>query len=53
LLTAHDIIPDDNVSFVFPSVITIDGILPNEENIRELEWYSINKECPGVWIKII
>lgn len=53
LLTAHDIIPDDNVSFIFPSIMTVDGILPNEENIRKLEWYSINKEQPGVWIKII
>lgn len=53
LLTAHDIIPDDNVSFVFPSVMTIDGILPNEDNIKKLEWYSINKEYPGVWIKIV
>jgi len=33
LLTAHDIIPDDNVSFIFPSVMTIDGILPNENNM--------------------
>lgn len=53
LLTAHDIIPDDNVSFVFPSVMSIDGILPNENNIRELEWYSVNKEFSGVWIKIV
>lgn len=53
LLTAHDIIPDDNVSFIFPSIMTVDGILPNEENIRKLEWYSINKEQSGVWIKII
>ena len=53
LLTAHDIIPDDNISFIFPSIMTVDGILPNEENIRELEWYSIDKECPGVWIKIV
>lgn len=53
LLTAHDIIPDDNVSFVFPSVMSIDGILPNENNIRELEWYSVNKEFTGVWIKIV
>jgi len=53
LLTAHDIIPDDNVSFIFPSIMTIGGILPNEENIRKLEWYSINKEQPGVWIKIV
>lgn len=53
LLTAHDIIPDDNVSFIFPSIMTVDGILPNEENIRKLEWYSINKEQSGVWIKIV
>jgi uracil DNA glycosylase len=53
LLTAHDIIPDDNISFIFPSIMTVDGILPNEENIRELKWYSVNKENPGVWIKII
>ena len=53
LLTAHDIIPDDNVSFIFPSIMTVDGILPNENNIRELEWYSINKEESGVWIKIV
>ena len=53
LLTAHDIIPDDNVSFIFPSIMTVDGILPNEENIRKLEWYSINKDQAGVWIKII
>lgn len=53
MLTAHSIIPDDSVHYVFPSAMTVDGILPNEENIRELEWYSINKECPGVWIKII
>ena len=53
LLTAHDIIPDDNVSFIFPSIMTVDGILPNEENIRDLEWYSINKDQAGVWIKII
>jgi len=33
--------------------MTVDGILPNEENIRKLEWYSIDKEQPGVWIKII
>ena len=53
LLTAHSIIPDDNVSFIFPSIMTVDGILPNEENIRELEWYSVNKDQAGVWIKII
>lgn len=53
LLTAHDIIPDDNISFIFPSIMTVDGILPNEENIRKLEWYSINKDEPGVWIKIV
>jgi hypothetical protein len=33
--------------------MTIDGILPNENNMRELEWYSVNKNQAGVWIKII
>ena len=53
LLTAHDIIPDDNIKFTIPSVMTIEGILPTEENMHSLDWYSINIENPGVWIKII
>ena len=52
LLTAHDIIPDDNISFVFPSTMSIDGILPTKDNMREYEWYSINKHKPGVYINI-
>lgn len=53
LLTAHGIIPDDNVAFVFPSIMSVDGILPNEDNINKLNWYSVDKENPGVWIQII
>lgn len=52
LLTAHNIIPDDNVKFIFPSVMSIDGILPTSENFRKHEWYSVNSENPGVYIKI-
>ena len=52
LMTAHGIIPDDNVEFVFPSVMSIDGILPTKENMNDYEWYSVNKESPGVWINI-
>lgn len=52
LLTAHDIIPDDNVKFIFPSVMSIDGILPTSENFREHEWYSVNPDNPGVYLKI-
>jgi len=52
LLTAHDIISDDNISIVIPSVMTIDGTLPNEDNIRHLQWYSVDKEKPGVFLKI-
>jgi hypothetical protein len=53
LLTAHNIIPDDNIKFTIPSVMTIDGILPTEENMHKLEWYSVDKENCGTWIKII
>lgn len=52
LLTAHGIIPDDNMSFVFPSVMSIDGVLPTRENINKYEWHSVNKENPGVYIDI-
>lgn len=51
LLTAHDIIEDDNVKYVFPIPMSIDGILPTADNVRGINWYSINKESPGVWIK--
>ena len=52
LLTSHDFIEDDNVKYVFPIPMTIDGKLPTSSNIRKNSWYSVNKETPGVWIKI-
>ena len=42
LMTAHDIIIDDNMDCVIPFALKIDG-----------KFYSVNKENPGVWIKII
>lgn len=51
LLTAHDIIEDDNVKYVFPIPMSIDGDIPTINNIRKKKWYSINKEKPGVYIK--
>jgi hypothetical protein len=52
LLTAHDIIEDDNVKFVFPIPMTKEGKLPTTNNIRKKDWYSVDKENPGVYIKI-
>lgn len=51
LLTAHDIIEDDNVKYVFPVPMTIDGELPSKDNIRTKEFYSVDKNNHGVWIK--
>lgn len=51
LLTAHDIIEDDNVRFVFPVPMSIEGDLPTENNLRTTKWYSVDKENPGVYIK--
>lgn len=42
LLTAHSIIIDDNMDCVVPFALKIDN-----------KFYSIDKENPGVWIKII
>jgi hypothetical protein len=42
LMTAFDIIPDDNVEYVLPFPLEIDG-----------KYWSYNKEAPGVYIKII
>ena len=42
LMTAHDIIEDDNMDCVIPFALKIDN-----------KFYSIDKENPGVWIKII
>jgi hypothetical protein len=53
LLTAHGFIEDDNVKFVFPVPMTIKGELPNAQNIRaNEEFYSVDKENPGVYLKI-
>jgi len=52
LLTAHNFIEDDNVEFVFPIPMTIDGRLPVEGKIRKEEWYSVDKENPGVYLKV-
>lgn len=52
LFTAHNFIEDDNIEYVFPIPMTIEGELPTIDNLRTSNWYSINKEYPGVWIKI-
>lgn len=52
LLTSHNFIEDDNVKYVFPIPMSIDGELPTEENIRLIDWYSVDKDNPGVYIKI-
>lgn len=52
LMTAHDFIEDDNVKYVFPVPMSIDGRLINESNPREFPLYSVDKENAGVWIKI-
>jgi Holliday junction resolvase RusA-like endonuclease len=41
LLTAHNIIVDDNMDCVIPFALKMDN-----------KFYSVNKENPGVWIKI-
>lgn len=41
LLTAHDIIPDDNMQYIIPIPWKIKG-----------KWYTINKDNPGVKIKV-
>ena len=52
LMTAHDFIEDDNVKYVFPVPMSIDGRLINESNPREFPLYSVDKDNSGVWIKI-
>lgn len=52
LLTSHNIIEDDNVKYVFPIPMTINGELPNENNLRTEQWYSVSKLEHGVFIKI-
>ncbi len=52
LLTAHDFIEDDNVQYIFPVPMTIDGRLPTPDNIRTEKWYSVDKKNAGVFLKI-
>ena len=42
LLTAHDLIQDDNADCLIPQSFKIDG-----------RWYSYSKERPGVYLKIL
>ncbi len=41
LLTAHEIIPDDNMDYIIPIPYKKDG-----------KYYTLKKEQPGVWVKI-
>jgi len=52
LFVAHDFIEDDNIEYLFPIPMTIDGRLPTTSNLRKEQWYSIDKENPGVYLKI-
>lgn len=52
LLTAHDFIEDDNVKFVFPVPMSVDGKLIDASDPRAFPLYSVNKEKPGVWIRL-
>ena len=52
LMTAHDFIEDDNVKYVFPVPMSVDGKLINESDPRAFPLYSVDKENPGVWIKL-
>ncbi len=51
LMTAHDFIEDDNVKYVFPVPMSIDGRLITESDPRAFPLYSVDKKNPGVWIK--
>lgn len=52
LFTSHGFIEDDNVKYVFPIPMSRDGKLPTTENLTTTKWYSVDKENPGVYIKI-
>jgi len=52
LFTSHGFIEDDNVKYVFPIPMSIDGHLPTAQNVRTTNWYSVDKDNPGVFIKI-
>lgn len=52
LMTAHDFIEDDNVKYVMPVPMTRSGHLINEKAPRVEPLYSVDKDNPGVYIKI-
>jgi len=52
LMTAHDFIEDDNVKYVFPVPMSINGQLIDQNNPRAFPLYSVDKENPGVYIKL-
>ncbi len=52
LFTAHNFIEDDSVKYVFPIPMTINGDIPTLDNLRSEDWYSVDKDNPGVWVKI-
>ena len=52
LFTAHDFIEDDNVRYVFPVPMYLDGTLIDFKNPRKKDLYSVDKHNPGVWINI-
>lgn len=52
LLTAHNFIEDDNVAFVFPVPMSKCGKLIVESDPRKYPLYSVDKENPGVYIKL-
>ena len=52
LFTAHNFIEDDNVEFVFPIPMSIDGELPTTKNLRTTRWFTVDSVNPGVFIKI-
>ncbi len=52
LLTANDLIEDDNIRYVFPVPMSKDGQLIDPNDPRKYPLYSIDKENPGVYIKV-
>jgi len=42
LMTAFEIIPDDNMDYIIPQAFRVDG-----------NYYSYSKNDPGVWVSII
>jgi hypothetical protein len=52
LMTSHDFIEDDNVKYVFPVPMSINGELINPLAPRAFPLYSVDKKNAGCWIKL-